>query len=585
MPQMPMMPPPPEKRYDVKIKRCTAANGRMKVEVLAPEDFLIERAATVLTEKIRFVGHRINTMTRSDLKLAYPDKKKIIDGLPTYSNPLSSGIEKQSRDSRFLPGREDNLGDPATEVVEIFEVYVLVDYDGDGVAERRQVVLARSSDERHLLANNEWAGDLPFTDIVPDPMPHRWAGRSVFDETYDVMRIKTVLLRQTLDNLYQVNNPQQEADHSRIMNPDAVVNRELGGTIWKKGGAEPAIIPNIVPFVAKETFPVLDYLDGVIESRTGIGKASMALDLDAMQNQTATAVNAQQSAAYSKVETYARNIAECGGFKRLFKCMLRLFVENQKSVKRIKLRNQWVEMDPRGWNADMDCFINVGLGAGSRDRDQAMLQGIAAKQELVIQTMGPTNPACNVGHVFETYRKMTEAAGLKNPEQFFPEITQEQVQQFAAQQAQQPHPEAAKAQAQKEIEQMKLQANMQLEQARMQADGQRDAQKFQMDQGMMQQKAEIEKIQAQADIATQDKKTEAEIMLAREKFQLEATLRQQEHQMRMAELQAESARKEQEFQFRAVESANNAQMAREGHEQKMTFAEHAAKNKQPKGEN
>jgi hypothetical protein len=102
----------------------------------------------------------------------------------------------------------------------------------------------------------------------------------------------------------------------------------------------------------------------------------------------------------------------------------------------------------------------------------------------------------------------------------------------------------------------------------------------------MQAKAQIEQIQAQADIATQDKKTEAEIMLAREKFQLEAALKREEHAMKMQEMQATQIQREREAEIRLHEAANSQQMAREGHEQKMSFAEQAAKAKaqQPKGE-
>lgn len=567
-----MMPEPgPEKRYDVKIKRCVNPSGKLKVEVLAPEDFGIESNATVLDEdKIRFCFHKYRA-TRSDLKQKYPSKKAVIDDLPAYSRGSDVGQEKSSRESRFTSREGQSIGDKSTELIEVFECYVKVDRNGDGIAEWLQVVTVRGADKMHALSIEEWGGDLPFTDIVPDPMPHRWAGRSVFDETYDIQRIKTVLMRQTLDNLYQVNNPMLEANRSMVENPDALITRELGGVIWKKSDA-PAVIPSVVPFVAKDTFPVLDYYDGVAEKRTGIGRASMALDPDALQNQTATAVQATQDIKFTKVEVYARNIAESGGLKRLFKCMLRLFCENQNEPMSIRLRGEFVDMDPRGWNADMDCTVNVGLGAGSRDRDLAMLQGVAMKQELAIQgLMDPFNPILNVGHLFDTYRRMAEAAGLKSPEVYFPEISQEQVQQIAQQKAQNPppNPEAQKAQAQMQIEQMKLQSTMQLKQAEMQAKAQQDQMKAQLDQQALVQKAEIEKIQAQADIATNDRKVEADIMLAREKFALEAELKRAEHAMKMQEMQVTQQQKQAEFQMKAQETGAQFEMQRESHEQKL----------------
>lgn len=581
-----MQMPAIQKMYDVKLKRCVKS-GQIKVAVLPPEDFLIDASAITVDENDGRFYADATRMTRSKAKLRWPKKKDLIDELSAYTTATDDGAEKQARENRFWSFR-DTATDKASEEIEVFECYVNIDYDGDGVTEWRQVCMAGGIGERHILSNEEWGGPLPYVSVTPAPMPHRYRGRSLFDDVGDVQRIKTVLLRQMLDNLYLANNPTVLANSAAVENKDALINPEVGGVVWTNGAPGDTVIPFAVPFVAKDIFPVLEYFDMLLEKRTGVSRSTMALDLDALQNQTATAVNAQQAAAYTKVETYARNISECGGFKKLFGNLLRLFVENQKSVKHIRLRDQFIPLDPRGWNAEMDVTINVGLGAGSRDRDLATLNAVAQKQELAIQASGnPYNPVLNIGHLFGTYRKMAEAAMLKNPEQYFPEITQEQVQQIGQQaaQSQPPSPEAQKAQAQMQIEQMKLQANMQLAQAQMQADAQRDALKAQADQQAMAQKAEIEKIQAQADIATNERKVQAEIVLNERKFALERELKIAEHQMKMQEMQAQQVQREREAEIRFAESANSAVMAREGHDQKLELADKAAKAKaqQPRG--
>jgi hypothetical protein len=60
----------------------------------------------------------------------------------------------------------------------------------------------------------------------------------------------------------------------------------------------------------------------------------------------------------------------------VFKQILKLIVKHQDRPRTIRLRDTWVEMDPRSWNANMDATINIGLGTGSRDRDMAMLNQI-----------------------------------------------------------------------------------------------------------------------------------------------------------------------------------------------------------------
>jgi hypothetical protein len=311
----------------------------------------------------------------------------------------------------------------------------------------------------------------------------------------------------------------------------------------------------MIPYIGDKIFPSLEYWDMVIEKRTGVSRSTMALDLDTLQHQTATAVNAQQGAAFTKVETYARNIAECGGLKELFSKLLKLFVQNQKSVKHVQVRGQFIPMDPRGWNADMKVTINVGLGAGSRDRDAAALGGIAQKQEMVIEKLqDPFNPYVNIGHLFDTYRRLAETVGLKSPENYFPEINQQQVAQISqqAQQNKKPPPE-----------EMKIQAEMQIKQMELQAKQQSDVNRAQIDQMASDRKAQIEKLQAEADIATsnqqaqaqlalQQQKMQAEIAMAERKFELDSQLKILDHQLKaeQAQQQADEQRKDAESQDR-----------------------------------
>jgi hypothetical protein len=104
--------------------------------------------------------------------------------------------------------------------------------------------------------------------------------------------------------------------------------------------------------------------------------------------------------------------------QRVFKCILKLVVKHQDRPRMIKLRDEWVEMDPRGWNANMAVVINTGLGTGSRDRDMQVMQGMAMKLEQFIQLAGPmASHQLGVGPdtLFSLYRKMAEASGIKRP--------------------------------------------------------------------------------------------------------------------------------------------------------------------------
>ena len=488
---------PGQTRYDLKIKYVDA-RGELRVEAIADEDFLIERDARALTEReCRFCAHK-GRPTRSEL-IEQGYKRDVVDLIPSVSD---SSVQSQSDRDGFSALRGDGVPHKASERVTIYECYVLVDYNGDGVAERRKIVTGGMSGKRQILANEEWGDDLPFTDLVPDPKPFSWMGRSIFDDMADVQEIKTVLLRKMLDNLYQVVEPQRAVSTDAIDEVGDVINLGPGGVVPVKGDARAAIADLTIPFVGKEAFAMLEYQDKVGERRVGSGPNSQGLDQDALQNQTARAVEATQSALATRKEDYAANIAQVG-LKRFFKCLLRLVVKNQDKPRTVRLRKQqWVAVDPRPWNVDMDVEINTGLGTGSRDRDLQTLNGVATKQEQVVLRLGPSNPLLGLDKLFVTYRKMAEAAGLRNAEAYFPEIDPQQLAQFA-QSMQQPDPKAIEAQQRMQIEQQKALADHDLQQKKLAAQLQNDRERHAMELQAQREKQEME---FQLEIRAQDHK-------------------------------------------------------------------------------
>jgi hypothetical protein len=442
--------------HDVAIRRIVS-QGRLCIEALPPEDFLIERNSTKLDEKCRGCGHRYRA-TRSDL-IEQGFDPEVVEDLPTASYTRDQTTQL-SRDGRTLRPAWTGGQDRSIEEVDVVEWFPLVDMDGDGVAERLRVIKGDLSNEEGILLVEPWEDDLPFADLVPDPIPHQWKGKSLFEEMYDIVRVKTALLRQTQDNLYQVNNPMNLVLDGQVMNMDVLINRVLGGIVFAKSPT--AVTALEVPFTADKSFAMLDYWDRVVERR-GFSFASGTLDMDALTRQTATGVNAIQQAGAVKPESYARNMAEVG-LRRLFRGVLRLITKYQDKPRTIRLRGKWVDADPASWDPDMDVSINTGLGSGSRERDAAALMAVAAKQEQILQTM-PNNPMVTVDRYRNTLAKGCEALGLKGPEQYFAEITPEQAQAIVNQPPK-PDPKMVEAQARMQLDQAKAVHAAQIEQAK-----------------------------------------------------------------------------------------------------------------------
>lgn len=565
--QMMEMPLP---TYDVKIKRVSST-GRLKVECIETEDFLLDRDATCI-ENARFCAHRQDT-TRSDL-IEMGFDRELVESLPIdrFSTIKTEKISRDDDTRAFF----NNTGDSSMLLVELLECYVKADVDGDGIAETVRAFYAGGHGSGELLDWEVWEDDVPFSDIPCEPVPHRWDARSVADDTSDIQRVKTVITRQFLDNTYWVNNPMMVAQAGSIDNPETLRSPKFGSTVWMNNKATIPPTPLAVPYIGDKALLALQHFDQVREMRTGVSRASMALDPEALQNQTATAANNQKDSAYSQIELIARNQAELG-WRRVFRQLLKLIVKHQDRPRTIRLRDTWVEMDPRSWNANMDCTINIGLGTGSRDRDMSMLNTILGVQIAMTDRLGAAGFSAQalemVPKINMTAMKLAESAGIKNPDQFYLDIKPEMLEQMK-QQAANPPPSP---------EMLKIQADQQAKQADLQMRGQELQAKAAMDQQSDERKAQIEAVQMQADIEAQNQKTNAEMAAAQQKFEFEKELAimqfQFDRELKTAELEMKRELQQQAMAQKAEQHRQQMEagvfktmQTMQSHEQKMESA-------------
>ena len=191
----------------------------------------------------------------------------------------------------------------------------------------------------------------------------------------------------------------------------------------------------------------------------------------------------------------ARIFAETG-VKSLFKGILHLLCKYQDKPRMIRLRGEYVPFDPREWSNQYDIDVNVGLGAGNRQEQMAMLSMIMSKQEQMLGQFGLNNPLVSLTQYRATLGRMIEAAGFKDSAEFFKTIDPQFEQAMAQPQPQQPDPAAqaqmAKAQADIQVMQAKAQADIQLAREKAAADLQLQQQKFMAEMEMRKQEFEAE---------------------------------------------------------------------------------------------
>ncbi len=404
-----MMASAPPAMYSCTAVRTTT-KGRIAVASVPPEEFLIDRQAKSL-EDAAFVGHR-RYVTVSDLvKMGY-ELEEIEDLGYETTEDFNGNQETFDRnpDATILGAGRTDL---ASRKIEYIETYLYVDMDGDGIAELRRVCVGGSA---YKILHNEPCDHIPFVSFCPDPEPHTFFGMSIADVVMDIQLIKSNILRNMLDSLAQSIHPRTAVVEGQV-NLEDVMNTEVGGIIRMR--APGMVQPFSQPFVGQAAFPMLQYMDELRENRTGISKAAAGLDANALQSSTRAAVAATVTAAQQHIELICRIFAETG-MKPLFKKALHLLTTYQDAPRMVRLRNQFVPIDPRVWNSNMDVVVNVALGTGTNEEKMAFLAQVAQKQEMLIQQGGVQgNPLVDLSQYRNTLAQMLALAGYKDPNMFF----------------------------------------------------------------------------------------------------------------------------------------------------------------------
>ena len=486
-------------------------DGRVRIRNVPPEEFLISPLARSI-EEAPYVAHRPANMTRSDLIDMGMDAA-LVETLPAHAEGRGEEARSQARyaDEAWSSGAREAVGnDRSRDVIGVLDEYVRVDFDGDGVAELRRIVRVGDT-----ILLNEAVEDRPFATLCPVPMPHKVYGLSLADQVMDLQRIASVLWRQMLDNLYLTNNP-------RPIVPDSAVNdRTMDSLFDDAPGAEISVKApgqldfQAVPFVAQHSFPMLEYIEQQMEARSGVGKTGQGIDTNALRKagqMTATEIMTIESGKNARVEMIARIFAETG-ITRLFKGLAGLLGKYQPKARMIRLRNRWVEVDPRGW-PEMDVRISVGLGIGNKADQVAQADSVLATMAELQRT--PYAYLVDARKLHAALKRKLNAAGIKNVDDYLVDP--------AGVQPPTPGPNA--------------------DQAKAQADAQATAMALKLKQEEGALRLQLAREESAAKLALEREKASAEIQLARDKMAAEIALERERMELAMTRdaLKAERAR-------------------------------------------
>jgi hypothetical protein len=453
--------------HTVKLSR-QQEKGELCIESVPPEEFFVDRDARNLKDSY-LVAHRTEMRAGDLIAMGFePEDVLKLDSLESGSEMTEAEVfERRGYDMDTSDNEEQ---DPAMKNITVTEAYMRIDVDGTGIPVLHKLTCGGTAYE---LLDFEPCDEIPFAKFEIDPEPHTFYGRSLAEIVMDDQDAATSVLRSILDNVAMTNNPRLGIVEGAV-NIDDVLNNEIGAIVRMR---QPGAVQELsVPFTAGQTLGALTYLDSLVETKTGVSRASMGLDPDAMQSTTKAAVQATVQSAAGQVEVMVRNLAD--GMRDLFGIMLRLMSKNVDEEQMMRMNGMFVPVDPRVWNSSFDVTINVGLGTGREEEKMMALTQALQMQTMVYQTYGPQNGLVSLTNIRNTLADQLAATGIRNADRYFAPITPEieaqmlQMQQQAQEAQGQPaDPNAAFLQA----EQMKAQVKMQSDQMKMQLDAQKAA--------------------------------------------------------------------------------------------------------------
>lgn len=510
-----IMAPQTMELFDIKLQ-IKRKSGKCVVIPVPSEEVRVSKKCRGSLQDAPFVEH-VTRKTRSEL-IEMGMSRDFVDNLPAY-NERDTSVQTNSRDSTTDESDSfgSSIGDKSMDEIDFCEAYIRVDFDDDGIAELRKVVTVANK----IPSGEQWnevIEAVPLTGFVVKRVPHRHIGESLDDDLSDLQEIKTALFRQLLDNVYYINNSEM------IINERANVKdflTSMPGGIKRVKGVEPigdSVHPVVKASILDKVLPVIDHLDRVKESRTGITKASTGMDPDVLRESTKGAFMENLNRASQKIEMMTRLLAE--GVKEMVLQVHAIILRHQDRNRMVKMRGEWVNVNPQEWRERTELTVKVGLGTGNEAEKREKLMLIATLQEK-LHAMGMVGPE----QAYSLFEDIAKTLGFDVPGKYVMTPNSPEFQQAMQSKQGQPNPEILKIQEQGKVTLMAKQAELKVQAENDARDGDRQMQKYLQDAALKREQMAADDAKHAREMEFKRWEKSAEIAADLEKARMEADAR------------------------------------------------------------
>lgn len=492
--------------------RRQVSNGRVCIKAWAPEDFTVAEDTVDLCDTT-YCAARSRSRVQDLLADGYDPEK--VATLSNESDSASEVIElaRDTVDETSQNETEDAAIDELR-VVEVIEHYIRIDLEGTGKPQIWRIV---TGNDEAVVLEMEKRSRIEFAAITPYPMTHRFYGQSLADKLIEIQKWKTALIRMLNDSGYFALNQRLEVNINRAT-PDtipALLDNQPGRPIPTQGDALSNVESGGPTF---DMLGAIEFANTVAEERTGIVRNAQGLDPDTLHD-TATGAKILIGAAQKRLRMMARLFAETG-IRDLFLGVHDLLRSNATMQDTIRLRNEWVDIDPQSWNRRKDVVIEIGVGQGGREEEIAKFDLFVNRMSQVIEMQEGPGGLVTEENIYAALDAYGDRLGIKGLERFITDPKMREPEEEGPSEAEMMmQMEQQKFQMQHDFEKQKAQAQLELDAMKAEAAATAQREKQALDMQLAREKADMEAMLAR-------EKMELEAELAAEKAMLEAAIRE-----------------------------------------------------------
>ena len=336
-------------------------------------------------------------------------------------------------------------GDNASKEFDLYEAYLKVDFNGDGIYEN--IIVHAVGDVPLKIQDNVFEMP-PFFIFSPDHDAYAIFGEDSITDTLEQLQdLKTALIRQMIIAVAKNNVPQKFVDENNV-DMDALLERAEIVPVKNGTSASQAVFQPPPIQIDSSAMTLVQYAQNEIESQSGSTRYNQGLDSSSL-NRTATGISAIMGASDKKIKLIARLAAETAWIP-IVKFLILLCQKFVDDGQMIRLADENISIRREEISIDYDLIVNVGRGASSKEIQIQYLMVLINQLYPKLEMIG----IVNAESWYNVTKELLEAMGIRSTEKYLldPNGDVFRQQQAQAQQVQQAAMEKQDALTQAELQ-------------------------------------------------------------------------------------------------------------------------------------